>query len=178
MRSETAYVSIGTNLGDRPAQLAFALRALDAAPETRVAALSPVYETDPVGPPPQGPFLNAVVRLETSLEPRALLEALLEIERRAGRVRSGERWAARALDLDLLLYGDHVADEPDLAVPHPRLAERPFVLEPLAALAAGLRHPTLGETIGALATRVRDPRAVRPWPADTPAWRRGLALAR
>jgi 2-amino-4-hydroxy-6-hydroxymethyldihydropteridine diphosphokinase len=155
-----AYVSIGTNLGDRDAHLALALRRLAALPETELVAVSPVFETDPVGPPPQDAFLNAAVRLRTRLAPRVLLGALLAIEREAGRVRS-VRDAARTLDLDLLLHGDQVLDEPGLTLPHPRLAERPFVLEPLAALAPSLVHPTLGEPIAALAARVRDPRAVR-----------------
>ena len=102
------------------------------------------------------------MRVETALAPRALLEALLAIERAAGRER-GERNAARTLDLDLLLYGDRIVDEPGLTVPHSRLAERAFILEPLAALAPGLVHPGLGEPIGSLAARVRDPRAVRVW---------------
>jgi len=158
-----AYVSLGSNLGDRAVQLSRALAALAALPATRVAALSPIFETAPVGPPPQGPYLNAVAKLRTSLAPRALLEDLLAIERAAGRVRGGVRNAARTLDLDLLLYGASVIDEPGLRVPHPRLAERPFVLEPLAALAPALRHPELDETISALASRVRDPREVKPW---------------
>jgi 2-amino-4-hydroxy-6-hydroxymethyldihydropteridine diphosphokinase len=155
-----AYVAIGTNLGDRDAHLALALRRLAALPDTELVAVSPVYETDPVGPPPQGPYLNAAVHLRTRLAPRALLDALLAIEQEAGRVR-GVRDAPRTLDLDLLLYGDQVLDEPDLVVPHPRLAERPFVLEPLAALAPDRVHPTRHETIATLAARVRDPRAVR-----------------
>ena len=157
-----AYVSIGTNLGDRAAQLEFALRSLGELPATRVAALSPIFETDPVGPPPQGAYLNAVVELATALAPRALLDALLAIERAAGRERS-VRNAARALDLDLLLYGDRILDEPGLCVPHPRLAERAFILEPLAALAPDLVHPQLAEPIASLAARVRDPGAVRLW---------------
>jgi 2-amino-4-hydroxy-6-hydroxymethyldihydropteridine diphosphokinase len=158
-----AYVSLGANLGDRAARLARALEALDELPGTRVAALSPIFETEPVGPPPQGPYLNAVARLRTALEPRALLERLLAIEAAAGRLRGAERNAARSLDLDLLLHGERVVDEPGLRVPHPRLAERGFVLEPLAALAPALRHPELGATIAELAERVRDPRAVRRW---------------
>ncbi len=157
-----SYVSIGTNLGDRAALLDFALRLLDALPTTRVAALSPIFETDPVGPPPQGAYLNAVVRIETALAPRALLDGLLSIEHAAGRER-GARNAPRTLDLDLLLYGDRIVDEPGLSVPHPRLAERAFILEPLAALAPQLLHPQLAESIESLAARVRDPRAVRAW---------------
>jgi 2-amino-4-hydroxy-6-hydroxymethyldihydropteridine diphosphokinase len=163
VRRAEAYVSLGTNLGDRAAHLARALCALGALEDTRLVAVSPVYETDPVGPPPQGPYLNAVACLETSLGARDLLEALLGIERDAGRERSGERNAARTLDLDLLLHGDRVIDEPGLVVPHPRLAERPFVLEPLAALAPTLVHPVLGESIATLAARVRDAKSVRPW---------------
>jgi 2-amino-4-hydroxy-6-hydroxymethyldihydropteridine diphosphokinase len=165
-----AYVSAGTNLGDRAAHLRHAVRSLGALPETSVAALSPIFETDPVGPPPQGPYLNAALRVATALAPRALLDALLAIERAAGRER-GARNAARTLDLDLLLYGDLVIDEPGLVVPHPRLAERPFVLAPLAALAPDLVHPVLHETIGALAARVRDPVAVRRWAGDDAAFR-------
>jgi 2-amino-4-hydroxy-6-hydroxymethyldihydropteridine diphosphokinase len=157
-----AYVSLGTNLGDRAAHLDFAIRALDRLPDTRVDAVSPIFETDPVGPPPQGAYLNAVARVATVLAPRALLDALLAIERDAGRER-GARNAARTLDLDLLLYGDRLVDEPGLVVPHPRLAERAFILEPLAALAPALVHPRLGVSIASLAERVRDPRAVRIW---------------
>ena len=162
MKAE-AYVSLGTNLGDRAAQLGRALRALDALPATSVAAISPIFETDPVGPPPQGPYLNAVAKLRTELPPRALLDGLLAIERQAGRTRGAERNSARTLDLDVLLYGAQVIDLPGLRVPHPRLAERAFVLEPLAALAPELRHPELGATIESLAARRRDPRAVRRW---------------
>jgi 2-amino-4-hydroxy-6-hydroxymethyldihydropteridine diphosphokinase len=165
-----AYVSLGSNLGDRGAHFARALAALGALGGTRVVALSPIFETDPVGPPPQGPYLNAAALLETSLPPRALLDALLAIEREAGRTRS-VRDAARPLDLDLLLFEDRVIDEPGLRVPHPRLAERAFVLEPLAALAPACVHPLLGATLATLAARVRDPRAVRPWRGEIPGWR-------
>jgi len=168
-----AYVSVGTNLGDRAAHLQRAVASIAAAPGTRVVALSPIFETDPVGPPPQGAYLNAALRVETSLTPRALLDALLAIERAAGRER-GARNAARTLDLDLLLYGDRVIDEPGLVVPHPRLAERAFVLAPLAALAPDVVHPVLRETIAALAARVHDPVAVRRWPGDDAVFRAGL----
>jgi 2-amino-4-hydroxy-6-hydroxymethyldihydropteridine diphosphokinase len=171
-----AWVSIGTNLGDRAAALVLAVRALDTTPGTRVVALSPVFETAPVGPPPQGPYLNAVVALATSLGARALLERLLAIEREAGRSRAGARWAARTLDLDLLLHGADVVAEPGLVVPHPRIAERAFVLEPFAALAPRLPHPTAGATIGALAQRVRDPHAAWRWVGDDPGWRRRNGL--
>lgn len=171
--SQTAYVALGSNLGDREALLAFAVSELDATPGLTVAAVSRVFETDPVGPPLQNPYLNAALALHSELSPRRLLDRLLAIERAAGRRRAsgGEpgpaRWSSRPLDLDLLLYGLHgdvCVDEPDLTLPHPRLHVRAFVLEPLCELAGELVHPRLGESIESLAARVRDPRAVRPWP--------------
>jgi 2-amino-4-hydroxy-6-hydroxymethyldihydropteridine diphosphokinase len=172
-----AFVSVGTNLGDRAAHVAFAVRALARLDSTRVVALSPIFETDPVGPPPQGPYLNAVIELATTLAPRALLAGLLAIERAAGRAR-GARDAARTLDLDLLLYADQVLDEPGLVVPHPRLAARAFVLTPLAALAPDLAHPVLGASLGVLAGRVHDPASVRPWRGDDELFRASLLGAR
>lgn len=177
MKVARAFVSLGTNLGDRAAHLAFAIRSFDALADTRVVALSPIFETDPVGPPPQGPYLNAAAELATALAPRALLDALLAIERAAGRERS-VRDAARVLDLDVLLYEDAVIDEPGLVIPHARLAERAFVLEPLASLAPALRHPVLGVSLAELAACVRDPAAVRPWPGDGEAFRSGLLRSR
>jgi len=155
-----AYVALGSNLGDREAHLSAAIEALRARPGVRVAAVSTVYETAPVGPPPQGPYLNAVVHLATQLAPRALLDCLLEIEAAEGRRRSAGRWSARTLDLDLLFYGSLTLDEPGLCVPHPHLHERAFVLEPLCELAPRLVHPRLGETVEELARKVRDPGAV------------------
>jgi len=116
-----------------------------------------------VGPPPQGPYLNAVAEIETGLEPRALLERLLRIETEEGRIRRGARGEARTLDLDLLLFGDRCIDEEELIVPHPRMHERCFVLEPLSELAPQWVHPRSGRTVAELAARVRDPIAVRPW---------------
>jgi 2-amino-4-hydroxy-6-hydroxymethyldihydropteridine diphosphokinase len=173
---EEAFVSLGSNLGDRSAQLARALRRMAELPGTSVTGLSPVFETDAVGPGPQGPHLNAVVRMVTAIEPRALLAALHRIEDEAGRSRGSVRWAARSLDLDLLLYGERVIDEPDLVLPHPRIAERAFVLEPLAALAPDRRHPTLGVPFARLAERVRDTRAVRAWRGDDAPLRAALGL--
>ena len=155
------YVALGSNLGDRDRQLAAALAALSATDGIEVVAVSPVYETDPVGPPPQGPYLNAAVRLRTALTPGALLDRLLEIEAAQGRSRGSTRDAPRTLDLDLLFYGDQTLAEPDLEVPHPRLAERPFVLEPLCDLAPDFVHPVSRVTVEKLARRVRDPVAVR-----------------
>lgn len=158
---EEACISLGSNLGDREGALALAVTRLRETPEVEVVALSRVYETDPVGPPPQGPYLNAALRLRTRLSPRALLERLLAIEREAGRERSGARDEARRLDLDLLLFGTRRIDEPGLRVPHPRLHQRAFVLEPLAEIAEQRTHPVLGASIAELAGRVRDPAAVR-----------------
>jgi 2-amino-4-hydroxy-6-hydroxymethyldihydropteridine diphosphokinase len=158
---EHVYVALGSNVGDRDRQLAAALAALSATDGIEVVAVSPVYETDPVGPPPQGAYLNAAVRLRTALTPVALLGRLLEIEAAQGRSRETTRDAARTLDLDLLFYGDRILLEPNLELPHPRLADRPFVLEPLCDLAADFVHPVLQRTVANLARRVRDPSAVR-----------------
>jgi 2-amino-4-hydroxy-6-hydroxymethyldihydropteridine diphosphokinase len=158
---EAVYLGLGSNLGDRAGLLAAAIAGLRETKGISVRAVSPLYETDPIGPPPQGPYLNAAVQVATTLAPRELLETLLALETRAGRVRSGVRDSPRTLDLDLLLYGDRVVDEPGLVVPHPRLHERAFVLEPLCDLAPDFVHPTRGETLASLARRVRDPAAVR-----------------
>jgi 2-amino-4-hydroxy-6-hydroxymethyldihydropteridine diphosphokinase len=128
-----AYLGIGSNLGDRAAHLQAAVDGLAATPGIRVAALSPVYETAPVGGPPQDDYLNAVVAVETTLEARALMGAGQRLEAAAHRVR-GERWGPRTLDVDVLLVGDDEIHEPDLEVPHPRMTERDFVLVPLADL--------------------------------------------
>ena len=125
-----AHVGLGSNLGDRLANLDAAVRALDADEHTHVMAVSRVYETEPVGGPEQGPYLNAVAVLETDRSPRALLALLQAIETSLGRVR-GERWGPRTADLDLLLYDGPPVDEPGLVVPHPRARERGFVLVPL-----------------------------------------------
>jgi 2-amino-4-hydroxy-6-hydroxymethyldihydropteridine diphosphokinase len=128
-----AFLGLGSNLGDRWAHLAIAIAAL---PD--VVAVSPVYETEPVGGPPgQGPYLNAVVELDTDLSPRELLDIAHSLEEAALRVRS-DRWGPRTLDVDILLVGDLAVEEPDLVVPHPRMGERRFVLAPLADLAPEL----------------------------------------
>ena len=157
-----AFVGLGSNLGDREARLREALDALERDPEIELVSRSRLYETEPVGPP-QGRYLNAAVRLRTRLTPRQLLTRLLAMEDAAGRRRGPERNAPRTLDLDLLLYGDRRIDEPDLVVPHPRLHERAFVLEPLCELAPERVHPGLGVTLAELAARVRDPGAVAPY---------------
>ena len=134
-----AYVGLGANLGDREATIRRAATLLGA------SRLSPILETEPWGYADQPKFLNAVAEVETEIGPRRLLE----VERELGRVREGPRYGPRAIDLDLLLYGDEVVEEPGLTVPHPRLAERLFVLEPLSALDAGLFVPGQG-TVEAL----------------------------
>lgn len=139
-----AFVAVGSNVGDRASHVAFAFAALDAAPGVRLVRRSTLHETDPVGPPGQGPYLNAVVELATSLSPLQLLATLLDIERARGRDRSREvRFGPRTLDLDLLAWGaarpgGAFIDAPGLTVPHPRMHERPFVLVPLAEVAPDL----------------------------------------
>jgi 2-amino-4-hydroxy-6-hydroxymethyldihydropteridine diphosphokinase len=128
-----AYLGIGTNLGDRLAYLQLAVDALGAADGVHVVAVSPVYETAPVGGPEQPDYLNAVVAVDTPSTPRALLELAHTIESAADRVRT-VRWGPRTLDVDVLLVGDEQVDEPDLVVPHPRMEERAFVVVPLADL--------------------------------------------
>jgi len=130
-----AFLGLGSNLGDREALLR---RAVEQLPD--VVAVSPLYETDPVGGPEQGAFLNLVVELDTERSPRQLLQLCQELEADAQRIRI-ERWGPRTLDVDVLLVGDLIVDEPDLVVPHPRLWERRFVLAPLADLAPELVPP-------------------------------------
>ena len=144
-----AYVGLGANLGPREVTL---LRAVDLLAETEgvdVLQVSRLQETEPVGVVDQPAYLNGAVVVDTTLTPRELLERLLEIERELGRVRDA-RWGPRTIDLDLLLYGDRSVDEPGLHVPHPRLAERRFALEPLAELDPALDIPGLGDVSAAL----------------------------
>ena len=140
-----AYVALGANLGDRERTLRAAVDALAAEDGIEVVAVSTLRETEPVGVGEQPRFLNGAAELETTLTARELLDRLPAVEQRFGRVRSSGEHGPRTLDLDLLLYGDEVIDEPGLAVPHPRLHERSFVLEPLAELAPGLVVPGRGD---------------------------------
>jgi 2-amino-4-hydroxy-6-hydroxymethyldihydropteridine diphosphokinase len=146
-----AYIGLGSNLGDRESYVRAALGALAVEPGIEVVAVSTFRDTEPVGIVDQPRFLNAAAALETSLSPRALLDRLLAIERRLGRTRTGERFGPRTIDLDLLVYGDERIDEPGLEVPHPRLHERRFALEPLAELDSGLVVPGHGPVDGLLA---------------------------
>jgi 2-amino-4-hydroxy-6-hydroxymethyldihydropteridine diphosphokinase len=145
-----AYVGIGANLGPREETLHRAVELLGCADRVGVVAVSELRETDPVGVVDQPPFLNGAVSVETTRSPRALLDLLLEIERSLGRVR-GERWGPRVVDLDLLVYGSEVVDEPGLRVPHPRLHERRFALEPLTDLDPELEIPGRGPVSALLA---------------------------
>jgi len=146
-----AYVGLGANLGDREASLWRALDELAASPGIELVAVSSFRETDPVGYLDQPRFLNAAAALETGLPPRELLGRLLEIERGLGRTREGPRFGPRKIDLDLLVYGEEQLDEPGLTVPHPRLHERRFALEPLAELEPALVVPGQGPLQGLLA---------------------------
>ena len=139
-----AYIGLGANLGGREAMLRAALEQLAAEPAIRVVEVSPFRDTAPVGMVDQPRFLNAAAAVETTLPARALLDRLLGIERRLGRTREGPRFGPRTIDLDLLLYGDERIVEPGLEVPHPRLHERLFALEPLADLDPGLAVPGRG----------------------------------
>lgn len=145
-----AYVGLGANLGDREAALRGAVDRLADTPGITVVAVSSFRETDPVGYLDQPRFLNGAVAVDTELSPRELLEALLAVERSLGRTRAGPRFGPRTIDLDLLVYGAETVEEPGLTVPHPRLAERAFALEPLQELDPGLLIPGLGAVEPAL----------------------------
>jgi 2-amino-4-hydroxy-6-hydroxymethyldihydropteridine diphosphokinase len=144
-----AYVGLGANLGDREAAIRQAVELLAGLGD--VVGVSSVRETEPWGYEDQPPFLNAAAAVETELSPSEVVDALLAIERELGRVRHGPRWGPRTIDLDLLLYGDRSIDEVGVVVPHPRLHERTFALEPLAELDPGLEVPGRGPVAALLA---------------------------
>jgi 2-amino-4-hydroxy-6-hydroxymethyldihydropteridine diphosphokinase len=145
------YVALGANLGDRRANLAQALRLLP--PAARVEAVSALYESSPQPPSPPPDYLNAACRITTQLSPGDLLRHLKQIEQAMGR-QSVERWAPRPIDLDIVLYDDLVLESETLVVPHPRLGERNFVLQPLLDLDPDLTHPVTGERLDAMLARV------------------------
>ncbi len=159
--SSWAYVGLGANLGDRLTTIEQALSELESLDSVELRGVSKLRETDPVGRVDQPRFLNGACQLETTIAPRTLLDALLAIETGLGRIR-GERWGPRTIDLDLLLFGTQVIDEPGLVVPHPRLAERAFVLEPLLDLEPDLTLPD-GRSVKELflATKMRPDVAAR-----------------
>lgn len=145
------YLGLGSNLGNRRANLALALRMLP--PLVRVEAVSALYESPPQPPAPPPEYLNAACRIVSGLTPEALLRHLKQIERLIGR-RPAAPWAPRPIDLDILLYEDEVMDSPELRLPHPRLAERAFVLRPLLDLDADLTHPVSREPLSRILARV------------------------
>jgi 2-amino-4-hydroxy-6-hydroxymethyldihydropteridine diphosphokinase len=140
---ETAYLSLGSNLGDRAANLRAAVAQLDVA--GRLLAVSSLYETQPVDVPDQPWFLNCVAAIETDKTPRELLQLALRVEASMGRLRMTEK-GPRKIDIDVVLFGDYVLDEPGLKIPHPAMHLRRFVLEPLVEIAPNVRHPELGKT--------------------------------
>lgn len=160
MVAVTAYIGLGSNLTDPVAQVRAGMAALVQLPQTRVAACSSLYKSAPVGLTDQPDFVNAVCRLQTGLPAPALMQALLDIERQHGRVRGVARGGPRTLDLDLLLYGAEVREAPELVLPHPRLHERAFVLQPLCELDAELAIPARGR-VRALLDACRDQRVER-----------------
>ena len=148
-----AYLGLGTNLGDRKANLKRACNLLSGYPGVRLLRCSQVYETEPWGVTEQPRFLNSAVEVATTLEPERLLDVCKDVEQQIGR-QPGIRWGPRLIDLDILLYGNDVVDSPHLEIPHPRLHIRAFALIPLAELAPGAVHPGQGRTIGELARTV------------------------
>ena len=156
-----AYLLLGSNLGDRAALLAAACQEL-AATAGEIVAQSGHYETAAWGREDQPAFLNQALAVRTWLRPEQLLAACQAAERHAGRERR-EHWGSRTLDVDILFYGNHVIQSPDLTVPHPRLPERRFALVPLAEIARALRHPQLHLTVSDLLLHCPDPLPVRPW---------------
>ena len=149
------FIGVGSNEGNRLELISKAARALGSTSGIRLVQMATILETEPVGGPPQGPYLNTVVELDTVLAPAELLRVLQDIERRFGRQPSSERWGPRPIDLDLLLYDDRVIHESALDVPHPRLHERRFVLEPLAQLAPEVIHPVLKQSIVNLLSNIK-----------------------
>ncbi|MEP6938528.1 MAG: 2-amino-4-hydroxy-6-hydroxymethyldihydropteridine diphosphokinase [Rudaea sp.] len=146
-----AFVGLGSNLSEPVAQVESAIADLQVLPHSKLRARSSLYRTTPWGGVAQPDFVNAVVELETTLPARTLMDELLAIERRLGRRRAAQRYGPRVIDLDLLMYGDVVIDEPGLRVPHPRLHERAFVLVPLAEIAPAASIPQQGSVAAALA---------------------------
>lgn len=157
----TAYIAVGSNLGDPVAQAKLAIQALETIPSTRVLEASSLYSSTPMGPQNQPDYINAVVKIETELEPIELLDNTQKIELEQGRVRKDERWGPRTLDLDILLYGQQIIDEPRLTVPHYGMKEREFVLYPLQEIEPNLTLPD-GSTLASL-LEVVDQNGLRVW---------------
>ena len=141
------FIALGSNQGDRELNLLRAIAEVGKLPGCRVTAVSHFYDTEPVGDIPQDNFLNAAIRIETELPPDALLTELQRIETGVFGRKRGVQWGPRPIDLDILFYGEVVADGPMLTIPHPRLHERRFVLQPLADITPDFRHPLLGKSV-------------------------------
>ena len=148
-----AFIGLGSNLGERETLIRLALDDLERVPSTRLERVSSLYDTEPVGEVDQPSFLNAVAQVDTELTPGQLLWNLQLIERRLGRT-PGRRWGPRTMDLDLLLFGDQVIDQPDLKVPHPEMTRRGFVLVPLLEIDPLGVHPQTGEQFSVLLSRL------------------------
>lgn len=155
-----AYIALGSNLGDRELNLLRAVAEIGKLPSGKVTALSPFYDTSPVGLTDQPSFLNAVLRLTTVLPPHDLFDCLQHIETAIFSRKKTIRWGARRIDLDLLVYGDEVINSENLTVPHPRMAERRFVLQPLSDIAPDLIHPLLGKRVSELLGALRSEETV------------------
>jgi 2-amino-4-hydroxy-6-hydroxymethyldihydropteridine diphosphokinase len=145
-----AYIGLGSNLADPVQQVTRALHELESIPQSQLVARSRLYRSAPLGPRDQPDYINAVAAIDTQLGAKALLHHLQDIEQRHGRVRDGERWGPRTLDLDLLIYGDEISSDAELTLPHPGAHERVFVLAPLCAIAPDAQIPGQGRVIDLL----------------------------
>ncbi|MGM0847015.1 MAG: 2-amino-4-hydroxy-6-hydroxymethyldihydropteridine diphosphokinase [Bacillota bacterium] len=159
---KTAYLSLGSNVGDREQYLQEAIKLLNDHHDIAVTRTSSIYETDPVGFTEQGEFLNLVLEIQTSLPPQTLLNQCLQVEKDLGREREF-RWGPRIIDLDILLYNQENIETEELIVPHPRMHERAFVLVPLLELSQTIKHPEFNTPMKALLDEIPDKEGVRLW---------------
>ncbi len=163
MQVEEIFISLGSNTGARELMLQEALREIALLP-VKILSLSGIYETASWGIPDQPPYLNQVIMVSTNQEPSALMQNLLRIEQKLGRIRSGERWHSRTIDLDILFIGNLILQTPALQIPHPRLRERRFVLVPLGEIRPLFRDPVTKKSIQELLRDCQDPLSVYLWP--------------